>query len=65
MFRQSPRAALFLRLRFACLFLSFTLLLPWPGAIWFGIACLGAFLSCVLWCFTALAKWLTANELDR
>ena len=44
----------------------FTLLPSWPcAAIWLGIACLGAFLSCALWCFAALAKWLTADETDR
>ena len=50
-----------------CLLVApFTLLLPWPyAAIWFGIACLGAFLSCALWCLAALAKWLTADETDR
>jgi hypothetical protein len=45
---------------------TFTLLLPRPyAAIWPGIACLGAFLLCALRCFTALAKWLTADETDR
>jgi hypothetical protein len=50
-----------------CLLVApFTLLPSWPcAAIWLGIACLGAFLSCALWCFAALAKWLTADETDR
>ncbi len=50
-----------------CLLVApFTPLLPWPdAAIWLGIACLSAFLSCALWCFAALAKWLTADETDR
>ena len=43
-----------------------TLLLPWPNAaIWFGLACMGALISSVLWCYVALAKWLTASDSDE
>ena len=40
-----------------------TLLLPWPNAaIWFGLACMGALMASALWCYAALAKWLTSSE---
>jgi hypothetical protein len=40
--------------------------LPWPNAaIWFGLACMGALIASILWCYAALAKRLTSNETDR
>jgi hypothetical protein len=51
---------------FCLLMAPATLLIAFPyAAIWLGIACLGALLSCALWCYAALAKWLTSSETDR
>ena len=47
-----------------CLLVAPFTLLPRPyAAIWLGIARLVAFLSYALWCFAALARWLTPTKL--